>query len=121
MSNYRALAYHPTSGRLEVVTFIDTGAQYVVRCDDGASATAGEDFCRPDPVDLFLIAQEMAEAASECADDLAVEVHERYRGAQDTYPSETRRYERDIEPVTKLRAALSRWREFTNAEEKTDG
>jgi hypothetical protein len=41
----------------------------------------------------------------ECADDLAAEIEYHYAGTKD-YPSEKRRYERDIQSVIKARALL---------------
>ena len=53
----------------------------------------------------------MREALRECADDLQSEIDARYAGTQNKYPSEMRRYQRDIEPVTRARAALATPRE----------
>ena len=47
----------------------------------------------------------LLEALKECADDLESEVEHRYKDTKD-YPSERRRYERDIAPVRKARAAI---------------
>lgn len=93
MSNYRALAYHPTSGRLEVADWLDDfyGTRvYGVRFADGHTRHAHK-IRKPSAVDLFLVAQEMADVLlEECASD-------------DAY------------------AALAKWRDLTNAKEKTDG
>lgn len=47
----------------------------------------------------------LEELLKECADDLSDSVEHYYEKTKD-YPSEKRRYERDIEPVIKARAAL---------------
>jgi hypothetical protein len=49
----------------------------------------------------------MRTALKECADDLESLVENQYSDTKHTYPSEKRRYERDIEPVRKARAALN--------------
>jgi len=46
----------------------------------------------------------VADAARACADDLEAEIAARYPDRR--WPSMQRRYERDMEPVTRLRAAL---------------
>lgn len=50
---------------------------------------------------------ELVEALRECADDLEASVEAYYANTKQ-YASEQRRYERDIEPVIKARAALSK-------------
>ena len=49
----------------------------------------------------------LREALRDCADELEVVVEERYRDIKD-YPSEKRKYDRDIAPVLKARDLLSR-------------
>jgi hypothetical protein len=51
--------------------------------------------------------ERLREALRECADELEVVVEERYRNTKD-YPSEKRKYDRDIAPVLKARDLLSR-------------
>jgi hypothetical protein len=51
--------------------------------------------------------ERLREALRECADELEVVVEERYRDIKD-YPSEKRKYDRDIAPVLKARDLLSR-------------
>jgi hypothetical protein len=51
--------------------------------------------------------ERLREALRECADELEVVVEDRYRDTKG-YPSEKRRYERDIAPVLKARDLLSR-------------
>jgi hypothetical protein len=46
-------------------------------------------------------------ALKACADDLEGEVCARYAGTQDLYPSERRRFERDMEAVTAARQLLA--------------
>jgi hypothetical protein len=43
---------------------------------------------------------------SECADDLEAEIKDRYAGTQGIYPDERRRFDRDMEPVHRARAAI---------------
>lgn len=45
---------------------------------------------------------------TELADDLEAEINARYPEAWREYPSEQRRYERDMEPVRRARATTSR-------------
>jgi len=56
---------------------------------------------------LIAAAPEIYEALKECADGLAEYVEAYYEKTKE-YPSERRRYERDIEPVLKARAALAK-------------
>lgn len=49
----------------------------------------------------------LLEALKECADKLEVHVKADYASTRDIYPSEQRRYERAMKPVTKARALLS--------------
>lgn len=63
----------------------------------------GMTLVRPDDL-AKLIA--VAEAAKDCAEDLAAELEAKYGKTRD-YPSEQRRYERDMESVNAVRAALS--------------
>jgi hypothetical protein len=51
--------------------------------------------------------ERLREALRDCADELEVVVEERYRDIKD-YPSEKRKYDRDIAPVLKARDLLSR-------------
>ena len=51
--------------------------------------------------------ERLREALRECADELEVVVEDRYRDTKN-YPSEKRRYDRDIAPVLKARDLLSR-------------
>lgn len=55
---------------------------------------------------LLRIVKEMQEALKECADGLE-EYVEAYYAKTKEYPSELRRYERDIEPVLEARKLLS--------------
>lgn len=51
---------------------------------------------------------DLCAAARECAEDLEAELQERYpEHTRSKYPSEARRFERDMEPVRKVRTALS--------------
>jgi predicted nucleic acid-binding Zn-ribbon protein len=50
--------------------------------------------------------QRLREALRECADELEVVVEDRYKDTKD-YPSEKRRYDRDIAPVLRARDLLS--------------
>ena len=50
---------------------------------------------------------ELRAALKACADDLEAEVCARYAGTQDLYPSERRRFERDMEAVTAARQLLA--------------
>ncbi len=56
---------------------------------------------------LAAAAPTMYEALKECAEDLATLVEAYYAHTKD-YPSESRRYERDMAPVLKARAAISK-------------
>lgn len=90
MSNYRAPAYHPVTGRLEVADWIDDfyGKRvYGVRFADGHTRHVHK-IRTPSLLDLFLVAQEMAEALAE---------------------------------IDNPNPALAKWRDFTNAKEKTNG
>lgn len=49
---------------------------------------------------------ELRAALAECADELEVEIEERYRGLKD-HPAMERRYKRDIASVLRARAALA--------------
>jgi hypothetical protein len=51
--------------------------------------------------------ERLREALRECADELEVVVEDRYRNTK-SYPSEKRKYDRDIAPVLKARDLLSR-------------
>jgi hypothetical protein len=51
--------------------------------------------------------ERLREALRECADELEVVVEDRYKDTKD-YPSEKRRYDRDIAPVLRARDLLSR-------------
>lgn len=46
-------------------------------------------------------------ALQDCADDLEAELRARYAGTQDIYPSERRRFDRDMEAVTAARQLLA--------------
>lgn len=109
MSNYRALAYHPVTGRLEVAEWHDVrssggtnrnGYPYLVRLSDWTESPSAE-VRQPDPVALFEIAQEMAEAL-DAFDD----------GGDTDSAFDPKAFEDAM-------TALSRWREFTK--EKKDG
>jgi hypothetical protein len=52
-------------------------------------------------------ATRLREALKACADDLEAEVCARYAGTQDLYPSERRRFDRDMEAVTAARQLLA--------------
>lgn len=53
--------------------------------------------------------EELVGALKECADDLASDLDARYPARyRDNVPSEARRYHRDMAPVTRARAILSR-------------
>lgn len=52
---------------------------------------------------------ELLAAANECAEDLATAMDHEYAD-RDTYPSYYRKYERDMAPVRRLRAAVARVR-----------
>lgn len=98
MSNERAIAYHPKTGRLEVVTINNLPVEhsFYAAFDDGA--TCGPMLLRePDPVDLFEIAQEMAEALTKGATADSIEAA--------------------ADAGVECGEALARWREFTNAKE----
>ncbi len=56
---------------------------------------------------LYALNAELLACLQECADELAAEVEYHYKGTKD-YPSEQRRYERDMGPVVKARAALAK-------------
>jgi len=58
--------------------------------------------------DLIIVAQELADALKECADDLEAELKARYPIAHLAYPSQKLKYDRDMEPVLKARAALQK-------------
>ncbi|MDR7229932.1 hypothetical protein J2X45_001013 [Caulobacter sp. BE264] len=47
----------------------------------------------------------LEQALTECADDLAAEIEERYRETKD-HPAMKRRYDRDMTPVENARALL---------------
>ena len=51
----------------------------------------------------------LAAALQELADELQAEIGHRYGGSQYQYASEMRRYERDMEPVTRARNLLAEW------------
>ncbi len=51
----------------------------------------------------------LADALEECANELEAWVEDHYKGAQE-YPSEARRYRRDMEPVWEARNLLKRVR-----------
>jgi hypothetical protein len=51
----------------------------------------------------------MVEALHECCDDLQAEIDFRYGGTQNTYASEMRRYERDLESVRRARVLIAEW------------
>jgi hypothetical protein len=52
--------------------------------------------------------EELVEALGECADELEMLIEHQYGNTQDAYPSQLRRYERDIAPVRKARAAIAK-------------
>lgn len=56
---------------------------------------------------LMAAAPDLYEALQECADSLADDLKAQYAGKL-AYPSERRRYERDMAPVNKARAALAK-------------
>lgn len=56
------------------------------------------------------IPSNLAATLTELADDLQSEIDARYGGMQDQYPGQMRRYQRDIEPVTRARALVAEWR-----------
>jgi hypothetical protein len=58
----------------------------------------------------------LCEVLAECSDDLQSMVDAEYAGMQDKYPTMQRRYQRDIEPVTKARNLIAECRsiQWTN-------
>lgn len=48
----------------------------------------------------------LRELLRECSDELEAEVNAHYGGTQHDYPSEKRRYDRDMDPVIRARSAL---------------
>jgi hypothetical protein len=50
---------------------------------------------------------QLREALQDCANDLKAELRDRYAGTQDIYPSERRRFDRDMEAVTAARQLLA--------------
>lgn len=76
-----------------------------------------EDGSEPEPWTLvkkrdLSLALAVVDAAKECADELAAELEDKYGKTRD-YPSEQRRYERDMKPVGTVRKALSALTEDT--------
>jgi hypothetical protein len=57
---------------------------------------------------LRAINADLLAVLQECADDLAELIESEYGNTQDVYPSQRRRYERDIAPVLKARAAIAK-------------
>lgn len=53
----------------------------------------------------------LVRALRECADDLAAEIDARNQGDTRKYPSMEAKYQRDMEPVHRARAALANWTE----------
>lgn len=71
--------------------------------------TVLEFFARPVPaapaVAVPAVPEEWREVLRECADDLAIELDQRY-GDSRKYPSEQRKYEAEMQPVYRARALL---------------
>ena len=55
------------------------------------------------PLDVFV--EQLRSALRACADDLEASVNAEYRGTLD-YPSQKRKYDRDMEPVNRARNLL---------------
>lgn len=51
--------------------------------------------------------QRTRDALKECSDDLAQRIEVAYAMTMDTYPSEKRHYDEDMEPVLKARALIT--------------
>jgi hypothetical protein len=54
------------------------------------------------------VLSELLEALGECADDLEAFVEDRYSNGYKEYPAGARRYERDMGPVHRARAAIAK-------------
>lgn len=55
------------------------------------------------------IADRLAKALRACADDLGAQIDAGYGNTINTYPSQLRRWERDMEPVRAARALLDEY------------
>mgnify|MGYP003337478586 CR=1 FL=1 len=57
---------------------------------------------------LQILNENLANRLKECADDLEAEINARYANTQDTYPSEKRRYDRDMQKVIDARVWIEK-------------
>ena len=53
----------------------------------------------------------MVDVLRECSDDLQALIDAEYAGMQDKYPTMQRKYQRDIEPVTRARNLIAEYEE----------
>jgi uncharacterized protein YdcH (DUF465 family) len=77
-----------------------------IEASDTSSTTAEVTRMKAELILLLTENGTLRSILKECADDLEDEITDRFRGSQNIYPDEMRRFDRDMEPVKKARAAL---------------
>lgn len=100
---------HRTAGRVAVVPTEATEEMCCAQAEWAAAANkwyAMLDAADPSPT---ADVDALVRALRECADDLETEVNARYPAETRAYPSMEVKYQRDMEPVLRARAALTKW------------
>lgn len=86
------------AARSDLQSFIDSRNEWMARAEAAEAELAPA-------VAVPAVPEEWREVLRECADDLAIELDQRY-GDSRKYPSEQRKYEAEMQPVYRARSLL---------------